>query len=117
MPRDWRSNAGEGIDIMTQQYTRDQILAMEPKELSIAVAVEVMRFEPGTVTLGGWNPAEDISAAWEVLEKFEDYGVLFTQTRAYYCFIQTTKQRYQSSSCLTAPEAICKAALLAVMEL
>lgn len=65
---------------------------------------------------GNFNYSTNISAAWGVVEKYQDYGVVHTPTRGHYCFIQTHKKTYQSPSCVSAPEAICKAALLAVMD-
>lgn len=62
----------------------------------------------------------DISAAWEVVEKFHEVSVKRFETmkgHRYWCKIEID---YDSEPIIaqgdTAPEAICKAALLAVMD-
>lgn len=109
--------------------TSDEIMKMRPgRELDAIVAEKMMGWEyfPAQVTgtfvrLGyffdpvsgeahhHWSPSTDISAAWEVVEKFE------------YIDVRSFKDHYgctvygKTMTGKTAPEAICKAALLAVM--
>ncbi|MEK4880151.1 hypothetical protein D3C76_1409530 [compost metagenome] len=63
---------------------------------------------------------EDISAAWEVLEKFKQYTVMKAAGwgKEYDCriWVGITGDQW-SVQAKTAPEAICKAALLAVLNL
>ena len=65
------------------------------------------------------SPSTDMSAAWEVLEKVRPncdwYGV-DTFRKWYRCLILDNRDRIGEAYADTAPEAICKAALLAVME-
>jgi hypothetical protein len=79
----------------------------------------------------GWpfttfNPSTDISAAWEVVEKIGNnaewmlYRLGHTDEEGilkYNCtFLQVFSGFSPSAKGITAPEAICKAALLAVLE-
>jgi hypothetical protein len=63
-----------------------------------------------------FNPSEDISAAWEVVEEMGDCLHLRQhgeqgEWEAWFCGYPTSKAHGE-----TASEAICKAALLAVMD-
>lgn len=95
---------------------REDILAMKPsRELDAFVAEKVMGYEPGTATLGGWHPSEDLSAAWEVVEGLRDkYYHIEIMTDEEFWKVRTNADEWVFSRNLT--EAICKAALLAVME-
>jgi len=114
------------------EYTREQILSMEAsyslnelvaeKVMGIAVTAKRRRFEYVHVP----SYSRDISAAWEVVEKMKKDGWGFTlevwgddvgyrddQYEATYGF----QKGPHKARCDTAPEAICKSALLAVMNL
>jgi hypothetical protein len=67
------------------------------------------------------NYSTDIKAAWEVFEKFGFQGSVTYSGSYYYCEIMNgwnkTGAIYgKAENCNSAPEAICKAALIAVME-
>ena len=116
--------------------TREEILAMEPgKKLNIAVATNVFNWklelrsgyvennwitENGLVDINMWNPSEDISAAWEVAEKFNQFDVMKAKgwEKQYDCriWVGITGDQWAAQG-KTAPEAICKVALLAVLNL
>ncbi|MCI3922455.1 hypothetical protein MO973_19670 [Paenibacillus sp. TRM 82003] len=119
--------------------TRDEVLAMEPgRELDALVARKVMGWMQAWSPSGkceawfeqqddgsmrgihdlGWNPSKSISATWEVAEKFETIDVkrFVTDKGLWFCGITENNKWYRSFA-PTAPEAICKAALLAVMDL
>jgi hypothetical protein len=122
-----------------EEVNRDEILERKPgRELDALVAEKVMGLpQPYLSPFNGewvikheekWKPIErlqnystDISAAWEVVEKFESYklsklpdgDVRIKYGGQYQCFINANKNCGYGS---TAPEAICKAALLAVLE-
>lgn len=126
--------------------TRDDILSMSAgKELDELVAEKVMgwkrtgqcwkddRGNTRTIELtsfGSFEPSQDISAAWEVVEKLKDgYQYFYTgwdyPTETYFAqFIEAiatddevgVELREINSISETAPLAICRAALLAVME-
>lgn len=109
---------------------RESILAMQPgRELDALVAEKVMGFtgirfgrnDPNAVwvEMGSrrkFQPSTDIAAAWEVLEKHSEiylkkYKVMSNGHR-YACRVDEDT----IVSSLTAPEAICKAALIAVLD-
>ncbi len=108
--------------------TRDEILAMKPgRELDSLVAEKVM----GYTTYGQFRDKDgvrvmidrystDIAAAWEVAEKMTslfwemnlDTGSKSNTTKVE--FYRTFDQTFHVVVANTAPEAICKAALLAL---
>lgn len=96
---------------------REQVLAMKPgRELDLLIAEKII----------GWGKYEalnyipnkystDIAAAWEIAKKINDCLHLKEHGakgnwEAYFCGYQISKVDAD-----TAPEAICKAALLAVI--
>ncbi|WP_199614694.1 BC1872 family protein [Paenibacillus alkalitolerans] len=115
---------------------REEILAMKPgRELNTLIAEKVMGWkiqsyddlpdvtpEPDWVSenvvfcsMSEWEPSTDISAAWEVLEKSRKSGEVSMWTDKngkWACEIGY----WIYDDCDNVPEAICKAALLAVME-
>jgi hypothetical protein len=115
---------------------RDEILAMEPgRELDALVAEKVMgyklhypeNYDQCTVDKGHiidcFEPSTDISAAWEVVEKYFYVEVRKVNTKlelgngGIWCWRACVSKGDGYSSIATsetAPEAICKAALLAV---
>jgi hypothetical protein len=111
--------------------TREEILAMDPgHELDELIAIHVMgyeksRMQDGWVRIGALATypkrySTDISAAWEVVEKFDEitirrYETIGNESR-FVCRIQVNHHTQVTNCAKTAPEAICKAALLAVME-
>lgn len=126
-------------------YTAEQIRDMDAKQLAEATAIHVMEwrkvkpsnlpydFEGYWVDYDGiwqydcdntdgniWNPAEDIAAAWEVFEvlraKYSWVGI-DTMNSGYRCLAIDDEKDFSDGYGKTAPEAICKAALLAVMGL
>lgn len=115
--------------------TREEILAMKPdRELDLLVIEKVMglvkdesywispRNNVCHLIKGGvFDPSTDISAAWEVLEEMKTKGIhLCIQPHADFFQVIPYKESGDMFDCvvhsLSAPEAICKAALLAVME-
>jgi hypothetical protein len=105
--------------------TRDEILAMQPGfSLDELVAINVMGKENNKTVWGQkpFEPSRNISAAWEVQEKLQEHGGMVlgsygSKSGARWFAVQTTVGSKEINvTCHTAPEAICKAALLAVME-
>jgi hypothetical protein len=68
----------------------------------------------------GWSPSTDITAAWEVIEKIKSDGLLIvmldTPKEFYYFRVLKNGIGWRGYKAKTAPEAICKAILLAVLE-
>jgi len=115
--------------------TRDEVLAMKPgRELDALVAEKVMGWKAvqvfdlkdtdGTNIANGITPynigqrvphySTDIASAWEVVEEMQNNEWDFTlknHKRKYEAIFGTLYNAFAP----TAPEAICKAALLAVM--
>ena len=120
--------------------TRDEILAMKPgRELDARVAEKVMGWKTNWLKTDWWEeinpnthhhkglvkdfkPSTDISAAWEVVEKmFErggcEIGCYGSKSGGkWFEVIVITMNGEVKVTAHTAHEAICKAALLAVME-
>jgi hypothetical protein len=122
---------------------REQILAMKPgRELDALVAEKVMglpnvrkymsRYVHDNHPEKAWvtgivdipEYSTDISAAWEVVEKMHEWGGCEIsccgtgEKRWYVVHTHTNTAPYQKGinvTCNTAPEAICKAALLALI--
>lgn len=107
--------------------TRDEVLAMKPgRELDVLVMRIVFNAEKKDIgdecywvsEVNGeevcwprwFSPSTDISAAWGVVEKFEYIDVRRFKDH-WGCTVHG-----QTVTGKTAPEAICKAALLAVMD-
>src|SRR5690606_20607824 len=115
---------------------RDEILAMKPgRELDALVADKVMGYtthgqfrEKNGVRVMIDRYSADIAAAWEVVERltrrkdvqkpmFADFSLVKKWDTYEAVFIPVGKLGGKPSfGCKTAAEAICKAALLAVME-
>ena len=107
--------------------TRDEIMAMKPgRELDAEIALRVFGIKEVTVVGKHYfiDPLDkvlppyctDIAAAWEVVEEMGDCLHLRQhgeqgEWEAWFCGYPNSKAHGE-----TAPEAICKAALLAVME-
>jgi hypothetical protein len=80
------------------------------------------------VVWSDYSPSTDISAAWEVVEKLRpthvyemaDFGRNMHTDKPHYAFFHSVKHGRMANDyqprAHTLPEAICKAALLAVME-
>lgn len=115
------------------------ITDMKPgRELDALVAEKVMNFKRGTHVesgLVGWfredgtlatncfRPSTDISAAWEVFTHFGWQGAVgYSGSNDWFCEIMygfsdiDGTSLYAKSVADTAPEAICKAALMALEE-
>lgn len=63
------------------------------------------------ILLSEWNPSTDIAVAWKVMDKFKN-NIKLESWDGFICEICNPK--CQKVHAKTAPEAICKAALLAV---
>jgi hypothetical protein len=113
--------------------TRDEILNMPAgREMDALVAEKVMgwRLHPHKThwmtnnnnfrRIGTFLPSDDISAAWEVVEKMKEKGRLYlivSDDIGYKAEILLNDPvPMATAQCDTAPLAICRAALLAVME-
>ena len=119
--------------------TKEEILALDPSmELGILVAREVMKwrgvgdhwvtpegFNIKANGLDGWYPWRDISAAWQVAVKMGlaifplNNGDWAACKASHIYHLEVAQDHYTDPSivvCYTAPEAICKAALLAKLE-
>lgn len=67
-----------------------------------------------------WSPSTDIEAAWEVVDKavyFELSQPQNYEDKSWYCAMALEGTRTHDAQADTAPLAICRAALLAVMDL
>jgi hypothetical protein len=115
--------------------TRDEILEMEAgEEIDKLVAEKVMGWyvssyglvdrehKPGDVFLGDvcecWSPSFSISAAWEVVNKLKEQSDIvdvWHESWEWHCDIGSYGD-CQTVKADTAPLAICRAALLAVIE-
>jgi hypothetical protein len=77
----------------------------------------IFTFEP--TSFGSFMPSTDITAAWEIIGKFDEISVRKYQTISpgfrYICRIDIDGEDVIANG-LTAPEAICKAALLTLIE-
>lgn len=111
---------------MDQFVTREQILAAKGVELSLLIS-KYMMYDSTIINVAGEileipskDYAIDISAAWEVVETLKRKGLLIVMVDApkdYYHFrVFQNGNGWRGFSANTAPEAICKAALLAVLE-
>ena len=111
--------------------TRDEILAMEPgRELDTKIEIEVFGLKPSKTT-PGWvvegvrarppRPfSTDIAAAWEVVEKMSEQWPQYQLAKiedGWSVMWGFDGYGWQEATGKTAPEAICKAALLAVMDI
>jgi hypothetical protein len=107
--------------------TRDDILAMEPgREMDELVEFKVMgtRKPAKGFVINPKHYSTSISAAWEVVEKFplvdvsrcEFFEGNVTHEIKMWVKLDEDAIPYELSA-KTAPEAICKAALLAVLDL
>jgi hypothetical protein len=118
--------------------TKKEILAMKPgRELDKVVGEIVFGYEVKIFLFQGFAPdpyyrtpsqygrtyeflpnySTDISAAWQVVEKLfrEGYGLLMIGDVDKFTVILAADMNYKAEA-KTAPEAICKAALLAKLE-
>lgn len=115
---------------------RDEILNMPAgRMLDVLIAERIFGYtniKSGYSFVVGKNPhgkpekiksySADISAAWQVVEKFSENPALandidiITTIRGWKCTIRTNKLDINANA-EAAPLAICRAALLAVMEL
>lgn len=117
----------------TDRLTREQVLAMKPgRELDALVAGKVMGYtthgqfrEKNGVRVMIDRYSADIAAAWEVVEKSINWGGMEigcygnANGKWFVASTYTTNAKIGksvSATAHTAPEAICKAALLAVMD-
>jgi hypothetical protein len=121
------------------KMTRDEILKMEAgPELDALIAEKVMEWTEWPIsgdyvtlhgktghTIDTFNPSSDISAAWEVVEKLQDTPTeyFFEICKTPVIWRQSGKPTHwhvelggQKAYADAAPLAICRAALLAVME-
>jgi len=116
--------------------TRDEVLAMKPgRELDALVMRTVFKAEKKDIgdecywvsEVNGeevcwprwFSPSTDIAAAFEVLEEIKGRRICIEKTLSgsFYCVIGHSDDGHKPADyqAQTAPEAICKAALLAVM--
>jgi len=112
--------------------THEEIRSMVPgPEMDRLVAKEVMGFvtyedfpvhavytgSPTPTSFRPWQPSNNIAAAWEVVHKVKNIQI---QRKANGNFtVRWNIERFNGWNVVespSAPEAICKAALLAVME-
>lgn len=65
-----------------------------------------------------WKPSVDISAAWEIVEKLKnEYFINIYNDEKWYCHIENEeKEVWIMEKAITAPHAICLAALSLVNE-
>jgi hypothetical protein len=116
--------------------TRDEILAMEPgEELNLLVGEKVFGLKFTSFPRGkcyyvdgmGWHTVNDystrISDAWEVVERMHRWGGCnlgcygSRHGKVKWVVVDTIAPNgHHKVTAHTAPEAICKAALLVVME-
>lgn len=119
---------------------RGEILSIEPgRELDVLVAEKVMGWKTNWLKTDWWEeinpnthrhkglvkdfkPSADIAAAWEVVEKMHEWGGCdigcYGKGSQKWFSVSTFPDNGQKIEVTkhAAPEAICKAALIAVME-
>ena len=98
--------------------TRDEVLALKPgSKLDLLVCEKVMKW------ITPWEPffpSTDISAAWEVVEKMSEQWPQYQLTKiedGWSVMWGFDGYGWPEATGKTAPEAICKAALMAVMDI
>ncbi len=112
--RDWQAD-----------MTREEILAMKPgQELDELIAIHVMERENNRTVWGQkpFTPSRQISAAWEVAERYPIATI--ERVEIFVGNVEVKASLWEGFdykepvevTAKTAPEAICKAALLAVMD-
>ena len=100
------------------KVTQEEVINLQAgKELDSLVAREVLRIESEETK----HYSIEISDAWKVVEKLSDYSWFYLGrgNGNWYATVRDTRiKRGQTTAppCPTAPEAICKAALLALVE-
>jgi hypothetical protein len=110
---------------------REDILAMPAgRELDVLVAEKVMGWEvrgryfmtPEGIrtheetSYTGFSPSISISAAWEVVEKFYYSDIRKVNGVKWAAWVGRGNGQSHNATADTAPEAMCKAALLTVLE-
>ena len=100
------------------KVTQEEVINLQPgKELDSLVAREVLRIEPEQTK----HYSTEILDAWKVVEKLSGYGWFYLGRGKGNWYATVRDRRIKqgqttAAPCLTAPEAICKAALLALLE-
>jgi len=99
--------------------TEDELLKLEAgEELDLLVAREVLRIKPKDAR----HYSTDISDAWQVVSKLSDYGWFYLGrgNGKWYATVRDSRIKWGQTKtvpCSTGPEAICKAALLSILEI
>ena len=115
--------------------TREDVLSLSGRELDAAVAERVLGWKRGDLRCGDmpWYPpgtgrylgggrmdlpefSTDISAAWEVVEHLATPDEALTITYAKGTWVVAVGSVEVSATSESAPEAICRAALLAALK-
>ncbi len=97
--------------------TRDEILNMKAgRTMDALIAMEIFEVDrntPGFSGLYSWvkDYSTQISAAWEIIEKFDNHCLLNNVHGVWEVYLSNKEGKSKS-----APLAICRAALLAVMK-
>ncbi|AIF52027.1 hypothetical protein [Pelosinus sp. UFO1] len=113
-----------------QFITREQVLAAKGHELSLLVAKHIMHDHITIISIHNDTGCQDIesckdyaldiAAAWEIVKKLKDDGLLIIMIdtpKDYYHFrVLKNGNGWRGYKSKTAPEAICKASLLAMLE-
>jgi hypothetical protein len=100
------------------KMTQEEILKLQAgKELDSLVAREVLGIKPEETK----HYSTEITDVWKVVEKLNDYAWFYLGRGKdnWYATVRDRRiKRGQTTAppCTTAPEAICKAALLALVE-
>jgi hypothetical protein len=104
--------------------TREEILTATPEWLNEQSCL-YMGMVPGIPETGPWNPAEDIRDAWTLVDSMRKDGAYLSLNYRAGIFPEIceklgwiAKFRFLGAHAIgeTAPEAICKAFLLACLE-
>jgi hypothetical protein len=99
--------------------TEDEILSLEAGEkLDRLVAAEVLQIRPADVL----HYSTDISDAWQVVEKLSGYGWFYLGrgNGKWHATVRDRRIKWgqtTDAACSTPGEAICKAALLARLQI
>jgi uncharacterized protein YpuA (DUF1002 family) len=106
-----RIDSDSVLDIYEAKFVAEQALREVRGEMDELVATKVMGWK------NPWQPFQpstDIADAWQVVDKLkEDYNMWLEQEGIYQCmFFKNNPYEQDYSFAKTAPEAICKAALL-----
>ena len=101
--------------------TRDEIMKLEGRELDAAVAEKVMGWDTSKIAwrpfyISSWQPSENIADAWQVVEKIPNIQIAHIAEYGYWRVAPDYHEPTMFVIADTPELAICRAALLAILE-